>query len=534
MQGRKCALTPELEEKFLTLLKKMEKMGMGPTIREFQEIVCEYITANEIATPFTDNRPGPDWVANFLKRHNLALKKGGQMQLARKALTSDPFVIFGYYDKLEVIKDLGIENRPECIYNLDETGFPTDPSKRLTIGTKGSKTVRLTHGASRENITVLAICCADGSCFDPLIVFKGKKMQSNWCGEEALPGVQYAVSENGWMTSGIFEDFFKTFAEKTAGIRPLLLILDGHLSHTTLNTVELAIKEDITILMLPPHCTDLLQPLDIPCFAPLKSRYESELTDFVHKTAAREPLRKAGFVNMLCRVWKQGLSIDNIKAGFRATGIVPIDKSKYNIDRLDPIKLETYKKWVDNGKPQNDNNEPILNHQEKNDSQLDTTAEVLSLTPDSSLVSSTPTHSFPPSYQIAQPGCSSWASPNCSPSPSPHRSVYDILDELKSYAPKNMGILQFVHELEIKKRPKLSVEEVLLSRGKSAEITQKQKRHNIPMTAQVITHKECVEEKRKRESKGPSTHNKKKKTENKQIARKKSKSLVKKVKKKFG
>ena len=392
----------------------METMGMGPTVREFQEIVCEYITANEIVTPFTDNRPGLDWVSNFLRRHNLALKKGGQMQLARRASTGDPFVIFGYYDKLaEVIRNLGIEDRPECIYNLDETGFPTDPSKRKTIGTKCVKTVRLTHGANRENITVLATCCADGTCFDPLIVFKGKKLQPTWCGEEALPDVQYAVSETGWMTSAIFEDFFKRFAEKTAGTRPLLLILDGHLSHTTLKTVELAIKEHITILKLPPHCTDLLQPLDVACFSPLKSKYESELTEFVHKTAAREPVRKAGFVNMLCRVWNQGLSADNVKAGFRATGIVPMDKSKYSVNRLDPIKLETYKKWVNNGKPRNDNNEPILDNNQENDTQPDLTMEVRSPTHNISFAAaSTPAPTVPPSTtnQNAHPGCSTLTS----------------------------------------------------------------------------------------------------------------------------
>ena len=113
-------------------------------------------------------------------------------------------------------------------------------------------------------------------------------MQSTWCGNDALADVQYAVSETGWMTSGIFEDYFKVFVEKTATTRPLLLILDGHLSHRTLKTVELAIKENISILKLPPHCTDLLQPLD---FAPLKSKYESELAEFVHKTAISQKSR---------------------------------------------------------------------------------------------------------------------------------------------------------------------------------------------------------------------------------------------------
>ena len=357
-------------------------------------------------------------------------------------------------------------------------------------------------------------------------------MQSSWCGDGALPDVQYAVSENGWMTSIIFEDFFKTFVDKTAGTRPLLLILDGHLSHTTLKTVELAIKENITILKLPPRCTDLLQPLDVACFSPLKNRYETELTDFVHKTAAREPLRKSGFVNMLCSVWKQGLSPANIKAGFRATGIVPFNRLKYNVDRLDSIKLEIYKRWVNNGKPRNNSNEPIIYNQQKRNTQL-TEADLNQFeSPVSVSSNSTPIAPLSSINHDAQPGCSTWSSHNNDLTPDfppPSRSVYDVLDELKSYIPDNKGIVQFVHELECKRQSSLSVEDILLSRGKTLEPAQKKKRHNIPMTAQVITHKECVEEKRKRENKDSAT-SKKKKIKSKQATQEKKNSQKKGIK----
>ena len=77
-------LSKELEITFITLLKKMEQMGMGPSIVEFSEIIHDYLDSNKISTQFPNNRPGPDWVRNFLARHNFTLKKGGQMQLARK------------------------------------------------------------------------------------------------------------------------------------------------------------------------------------------------------------------------------------------------------------------------------------------------------------------------------------------------------------------------------------------------------------------------------------------------------------------
>ena len=106
------------------------------------------------------------------------MKKGGLMQLARKSDNSDPFVIYGFYKLLEPeVKRLGLENCPECIWNCDETGFSMDPSKFKTIGKKGKKAIRVTCGANRENITVLAVNCADGTALDPLIVFKGKNLQ---------------------------------------------------------------------------------------------------------------------------------------------------------------------------------------------------------------------------------------------------------------------------------------------------------------------------------------------------------------------
>ena len=286
--------------------------------------------------------------------------------------------------------------------------------------------------------------------------------------------------------------------KKTAGTRPLLLILDGHLSHTSLKTVELAVQENITILKLPPHCTDLLQPLDVACFAPLKVQYEKQLSDFMHKTGAREPLRKAAFVDMLCSVWQQGLSSDNVKVGFRATGIVPVDKSKYSVDRLDPIKLKTYERWINNGKPMDESNNPILDTDQHQQEEL----------PSPTPTNTTPTVSTP---SLPQPGCSSWVSPQLpasqprtsSPQPaSPPRheprNPIEVYRELKSLAPEGMSIFQFVHELECQEKTphKVSVEEVLQSRGRSAMPIQK-RRKVVPMTAQVITNVECVEQIRK-------------------------------------
>ena len=151
-QGRKTVFPMHEEEKMASAVKKMAEAGFGPTIQELQSIVKDYVEENDIATPFKDGLPGYDWTVGFMKRHNLSLKRGGLMQLARKNVTSDPFVIYGFYALLDAeIKRLGIEDRPECIWNCDETGFPirllsTDlpQESRPLSHCKSSKTRRLT------------------------------------------------------------------------------------------------------------------------------------------------------------------------------------------------------------------------------------------------------------------------------------------------------------------------------------------------------------------------------------------------------
>ena len=63
------------------------------------------------------------------------------MQLARNNVTSDPFVIYGFYETLaKEVQRLAIAHKPEAFYNCDESGFPVDPSKCKYIDPIGKKT----------------------------------------------------------------------------------------------------------------------------------------------------------------------------------------------------------------------------------------------------------------------------------------------------------------------------------------------------------------------------------------------------------
>lgn len=101
--------------------------------------------------------------------------------------------------------------------------------------------------------------------------FSRKNFQSTWRGSETLPGTTFALSDNGWMTTEIFLEWFCKFADQ----RPLILIYDGHSSHVSIKLIEKAMEENITLLKLRLHVTDELRPLDVGFCSPLKRELEA-------------------------------------------------------------------------------------------------------------------------------------------------------------------------------------------------------------------------------------------------------------------
>ena len=519
----------------------MAELGFGPIMAELLSMVEEYIAANEIQTTFKNGKPGYDWLSSFMKRQKLTLKKGGQMQIARKNVTSDPFVVYGFYEMLEnEVKRLGIQDKPECFYNCDESGFPSDPSRWKHIGPKGKKSIQVTCGANRENTTVLAVCCADGSALDPLIIFKGKNFQNTWRGTRTLPGTFYAVSDSGWMMTSIFENWFKLFT-KTVKVRPILLLYDGHMTHTSLNTMQLAIKEGISLVKLPAHCTDLLQPLDVCCFNPLKSYYEEELTKHVHATGGREPLKKADFCNLIGSIWKKGLSEKNIKSGFRTTGIYPVSSDQYERSRLDKVKLKTYHDWKSNGSPRDSDGGPIIEKLE-NDAQKKVPTQVAPR----EIRSGDQVPSCSQNIDIDFDTDSSFASVTSSisticstPNPETIANPAQLLRKLQKHAPKGMKYALTLVPTE----EEICMEMILKNRKQSLKTDiPPAKRHKVnSMHGCILTDAECVqqmqkrakEEEEKNQAKEKRKAERESKSSNKAIKVKKTKTKKKKRKNKI-
>ena len=176
---------------------------------------------------------------------------------ARKSKTSNPFIIYDYYNLLEKI----FQDNPDLdagrICYCDESGFPTDQTNRKCITVKGEIAFKLSFGARRENITVLTAANAARIALNPLI-FKKKNLMESWFGTYALLNTYYGKSDKGWMGSEAFAKWIEKFC-KDVKEQPLLLTYDGHMNHETIPVITLAMKENVIMVKLTLHPTDILQ-----------------------------------------------------------------------------------------------------------------------------------------------------------------------------------------------------------------------------------------------------------------------------------
>ena len=107
-----------------------------------------------------------------------------------------------------------------------------------------------------------------------------------------------------------------------------LLIYDGHGSHVTGRFLSHCLKHDIQVVLLLPHTSHLLQPLDVGVFSPLKHYLSRNLDKLVRTEIAK--VEKCEWAECFAKARPLALiTSKNIQSGFKATGIYPpVDRSK--------------------------------------------------------------------------------------------------------------------------------------------------------------------------------------------------------------
>ena len=91
--GRRPTFSVEQELGIAKCITIMCRNGFSPLQSDLQDSVQAYVQANNLATPFHDDRPGKDWIRNFMKRNKLSLKKASMLSIARRSNSANFFII---------------------------------------------------------------------------------------------------------------------------------------------------------------------------------------------------------------------------------------------------------------------------------------------------------------------------------------------------------------------------------------------------------------------------------------------------------
>jgi hypothetical protein len=221
------------------------------------------------------------------------------------------------------------------IHNVDEKGFLIGiASKMRRIMSREAyekgRVRQSVQDGNREFITLIACVCALGNAIPPTLLYKGKSrdLQDTWVDElEDVDDIFFGATENGWTNDAYglkwLQEVFEPRTRPKRHTTKRLLIVDGHSSHVNLRFINWAEEHGIFILILPPHATHRLQPLDVNCFLPLATDYQVELDQWLHKGLGMTSMSKRDFLELFRPAWHKAFSVANVQGGFAKTGIWP-------------------------------------------------------------------------------------------------------------------------------------------------------------------------------------------------------------------
>ncbi|XP_055622333.1 uncharacterized protein LOC129765913 [Toxorhynchites rutilus septentrionalis] len=331
------------EEELVKHLLDLEKKFYGITMTNVRKLAFDLAEKNGLPHPFNKSTKiaGKAWLSNFLKRNpKLSFRKPEATSAARARGFNKP-AVSAFYDLLEeALKDPKLT--PDRVLNADETSVCTVPPKKSKVAAlKGKKQLGGITSAERgETATAVMCMSATEQHRPPFFIFLRMRMHEA-LKKGASRGSKFACNASGYMTVEIFNEWFDHFLEhvKPSEDSPALLIIDGHSSHTkNLAFTEKARANFVKVLVLPPHTSNKLQPLDVSFMASFKTYYAQEVERFLQQNPGIV-VSQYDVAELMKPAFIKAATTEIAENGFEKTGIWPFDRNIFSDDDFAPATV---------------------------------------------------------------------------------------------------------------------------------------------------------------------------------------------------
>lgn len=267
------------------------------------------------------------WTSRFIKRTGIFRQRTKSLSAQRKAAQSRSDIEL-YFEKFKHrARELKI--KPHNLYNFDETGFRIGCLAGLVVFTSTDRQVYISDPDNREQVTSMECINAAGGTIHPMLIMPGQIMKEKHFPKGLHDGIRIAVSESGYTNDVLSLEWLKHFDDQT---RPTdgewrMLIMDGHGSHLTIEFVDYCYQPEvnISVFLLPPHSTHLLQPLDIGVFQSFK-HYHQELLEESIRFAGVD-YKRTDFLASFQAMRDLTFKTKTICSAFRKAGLHPFNPS---------------------------------------------------------------------------------------------------------------------------------------------------------------------------------------------------------------
>ena len=324
--GGQFVFTTVEEEAFVNHILTVAAWGFPVTAFDLCIIARDYLNkcGRKIAAFGANNCPSLDWAKSFCRRHTcVSIRTATNIKPTRAAITD--VEINRYFDNLEKELDGVLASN---ILNYDETNLCDDPGKQRCIFKRGIKYAERVMHWSKSSTSIMFCGSATGEMLPPYVIYKAEHLYSTWT-EGGPPNARYNRSKNGWFDKATFTDWFlgvvlPFFKNKTG---KKAIIGDNLSSHFTEDVLNACRAHDIKFICLPPNSTHLTQPLDVAYYGPLKRQWREILTAYKRAHPKNQTVTKNYFPALLKQLCDQ-IDNSNLVAGFKKTGITPLDRSQ--------------------------------------------------------------------------------------------------------------------------------------------------------------------------------------------------------------